>query len=139
MTSKQQSRKQLYVDRHVQGAIVRRAISYWAASLIVITISLVLFMTLANMQVSWLEHFTQLIRRIWPALLVMVVLLPLFIRDALQLTNRFCGPVKRILDSLNEYNRSGVFRPIQFREGDFWHPLAEALNRAMAKDSEPQQ
>lgn len=128
-------RKILYVDSDVQGAIITRVLIYWAACLLFLTLPIILVMTVAAPTVPWIQHLPTVVLRFWPMYSIMVVLLPFLIRDALTLSHRFCGPVARLLKSLNDYNETGVYDEMIFRDQDFWKPLATAINLSIAKSA----
>jgi hypothetical protein len=121
------------VDSDVQGAIVKRVLLYWSACMLFLTLPIILVMTVADPSVFWTDHIPTLISRFWPVYLIMLALLPFLIRDALVLSHRFCGPVIRVLKGLDEYTETGVYTEINFRDQDFWKPMANAINLAIAK------
>ena len=49
----------------------------------------------------------------------MLMLLPVFLRDTLKLSNRFAGPMYRLRTGLKGLTESQPIAPIQFRTGDF--------------------
>lgn len=126
-------RRTLYVDSDVQGAIITRVLMYWSACLLFLTLPIILVMTVAEPSVPWIHHLPSVVFRFWPMYLIMLVLLPFLIRDALTLSHRFCGPITRVLKSLNDYHETGVYEEMVFRDHDFWKPVAVAVNQAIAK------
>ena len=132
---KQKRRRILYVDSVVQGAIIKRVLIYWSACMLFLTLPIILAMTASDPSVLWIKHIPAVLTRFWPVYVIMVVLLPFLIRDALTLSHRFCGPVIRLLKGLNEYSETGVYNEIRFREQDFWKPMATAINVAIAQAS----
>ena len=129
-------RKKVLVDSNVQGSIVARVLCYWAACLLFMTLPIILMMSLASPGVIWFDHLPVIVARFWPVFLVMFILLPFLIRDALMMSNRFCGPVIRMMRALKRYNETGEYEEIQFRGADFWQPMADALNAAILKKQE---
>ena len=63
-----------------------------------------------------------------PLLLVMFILMPIFLRDTLQLSNRFAGPMYRLRTALGEVAGGGEGGKIKFRDGDFWLEVADDYN-----------
>jgi hypothetical protein len=59
---------------------------------------------------------------------VMFVLLPVFVRDTMKLSNRFAGPMFRLRTVLSEMAGGEKGRTIKFRTGDFWHQAANDFN-----------
>jgi hypothetical protein len=54
--------------------------------------------------------------------------------DTLKLTNRIVGPMCRVRASLRRINEGQEdWRPISFREGDFWREIADELNLVMQR------
>jgi hypothetical protein len=126
-------RRVLYVDSDVQGAIITRVLMYWSACLLFLTLPIILVMTVAAPSVPWIQHLPTVVLRFWPMYVIMIVLLPFLIRDALTLSHRFCGPITRVLKSLNDFNETGVYEDMIFRDQDFWKPVATAINLSIAK------
>ncbi len=63
--------------------------------------------------------------------LSLMLLLPLFVYDSFQLSNRFAGPVKRLRRVLRDLAEGKEISPITFRKGAYWQEMAEELNRAL--------
>lgn len=63
-----------------------------------------------------------------PLLLVMFILMPIFLRDTLQLSNRFAGPMYRLRTALGEVAGGDEGGKIKFRDGDFWLEVADDYN-----------
>jgi hypothetical protein len=68
----------------------------------------------------------------------MLLLLPLFLRDTLKLSNRFAGPMYRLRMALKSMVSEGTLKPIKFRDGDFWQEAAEDFNVVASKFDELQ-
>ena len=130
---KKTTRKNLYVDSVIQGAIIKRVLAYWFACLLFLTLPMVLTMTIMQPEVLFVDHIPTVLKRFWPVYLILALMLPFLVRDALSLSNRFCGPMTRLLGGIKQYNETGVYNDIKFRERDFWKPVATAINTAMQK------
>ena len=130
---KKTTRKNLYVDSAIQGAIIKRVLAYWFACLLFLTLPMVLTMTIMQPEILFVDHIPTVLKRFWPVYLILVLMLPFLVRDALSLSNRFCGPMTRLLGGIKQYNETGVYNDIKFRERDFWKPVATAINTAMQK------
>ncbi len=81
----------------------------------------------------WSETFALTWQRVVPFLLVSFALAPVFILDAMKLSNRFAGPIVRVRRTLAQIADGHAPTAIEFRQGDFWKSLAIDLNRAFAK------
>ena len=81
----------------------------------------------------WTETFALIWQRVVPFLLVSFALAPVFILDAVKLSNRFAGPIVRVRRALTQIADGQTPKTIEFRQGDFWKSLAIDLNRAFAK------
>ena len=130
---KKTTRKNLYVDSVIQGAIIKRVLAYWFACLLFLTLPMVLTMTIMQPEILFVDHIPTVMKRFWPVYLILALMLPFLVRDALSLGNRFCGPMTRLLGGIKQYNETGVYNDIKFRERDFWKPVATAINTAMQK------
>jgi len=80
----------------------------------------------------WALTLTMTWQRVVPFLLVSFALAPVFIWDAMKLSNRFVGPIVRVRKALSEISAGNAPRAIVFRRGDFWKSLAVDFNRALA-------
>ena len=65
-------------------------------------------------------------------LAVLMLLMPIFLRDTLKLSNRFAGPMFRLRTALKTMSSGQVPGPIKFREGDFWLEAADDFNTVRA-------
>ncbi len=124
-------RRLILVDRKVQWAIVRQSVMHWLGHTLVAAVYLAMLELLLGGLKPWSEHW----RTIWPLaaslLLSLLLLLPKFIYDSLQLSNRFVGPVTRLRRSLRELAEGRPLAPVKFRKGDYWQEMAGELNRAV--------
>jgi hypothetical protein len=126
-------RRRWFIDRPIQGALLARAIIYWAATL-VIQIVLLIFLT---MIISSPDDFYLNMARLWTYLRLLVIaaalVLPLVLRDLVRLSHRWVGPILRIRTALNALSRGESISPIRFREGDYWQELAGDFNIVAAE------
>lgn len=126
-------RKRLFVDPPVQGAIMRRAVLYWGACLLFVTLPLLIGRTLSRPERLFYEHLGDLWAVYWPVLTSVVLILPLILYDLARLTNRFAGPVVRLRRALTQMADGNPVEHVRFRTGDFWPELADEFNRAAAQ------
>ncbi len=133
-------RLQKYVDTEVQSSLLLRLCVHWSL-FIVANVFAMLFWAgfMETPWESWDATWSLTWQRVAPFALMSTVLAPVFIWDAVKLSNRFAGPVVRVRRVLAEYADGRDFKAVEFREGDFWKPLATDLNRAFTRKtaSEP--
>lgn len=125
-------RRKLFVDPAVQGAIVRRALVYWMACLLFITLPLLIARTLAEPQKLVFEHLDALLPLL-PVLLCSLAALPFVLYDLVRLTNRFAGPMLRLRRAMRQLAAGEAVAPIHFRDGDYWQELATHFNQIAAR------
>lgn len=123
-------RKAMIVEPDVQWGLARRMILHWCwflVAVVAVNVTLKVITSLngepvsALIQEALLEHV--------PMVATLIVLLPLFVRDTMKLSNRFAGPMFRLRTSLERLAAGEHVRPIKFRERDFWSSSAESFNR----------
>lgn len=132
-------RQRLYVDKGVQGALVRRVALYWVAAcwgIFCVLAGFPIGVTLAvgaqdGVTISSLLHQSWL--DFWPSLLASFIVLPVIISDLLRLSHRFVGPMIRLRNAMRDLSAGKPVRPISFREGDFWCEFADEFNRLAAR------
>jgi len=64
-----------------------------------------------------------------PLFVCVLVLAPLFVRDALRISNRLAGPMIRLRSSLRTLASGETCPPLVFRENDYWLESATEFNR----------
>ncbi len=126
-------RKKTFVDPKVQGALVRRLVLHWCAFIAVAGLVAFCLQVLSNPFRTMEEHAQQVWWTHGPFLLVMVFLLPVFILDTIKLSHRFAGPIYRLRNTIRSLAKGEEFRPLKFREIDFWQGLAEDFNVMVAR------
>ncbi len=122
-------RSRILVDPKVQWSIAGRVLAHWVLLLICLVSigALVRLMAATSSESFW--------DALWSALMsqraivgVMVVLLPVFIRDTMKLSNRFAGPMYRLRTVLADMAGGQPGHQIKFRTGDFWQDAASDFN-----------
>lgn len=127
-TKPPRQRTKLFVDRRLQGDIVRRILLHW--------LTFVLVGTVLAMTLRWLTHPTEPLGRqlrgmfaeFGPYLVALLALLPMFVLDTIKLTNRFAGPYVRFRRHIRALMANESPGPIRFRDGDFWRETEDDLN-----------
>ena len=132
MTEKKQAhqRKRLYVDTPVQGSLVRQLIIHWALACGLIVLYVFTMQAFSNgFELSFQENLSQVWDRYGVLGLVLLVLSPVFIYDAVRLSNRFAGPMVSFRSALHKLASGEDQEPISFRQNDFWKDLSRDLNQ----------
>lgn len=129
-------RKRILVDPEVQWAVVARIMLHWMVLLVcLITIGAMVYILAGTNGSSFGEAFWSAVKSQRAVAGVMFVLVPVFIRDTMKLSNRFAGPMFRIRTELKRMAAGETHRPIAFRQGDFWLEAAADFN-VVAKEIE---
>lgn len=122
-------RRKHYVDRKVQGALLRQTVFHW---LLVLSVTLFLVFLLQVLTGgpfrSWSYHVGQVWSRYAPFIVALVVIIPPVVYDSLRLSHRFVGPIYRLRSAMHELAGGGSAEPIHFRKHDFWQDLADDYN-----------
>ena len=126
-------RRKKFVDAKVQGALARRLVFHW-----LLFFAMASFMALAlQVLTDPLRPVAEHLRNAWlthgPFVVVMVFLLPAFLVDTIKLSHRFAGPIVALRRSMREIIQGGPPRKLNFRDGDFWHELADEYNAMLAR------
>ena len=132
-SDKKKMRKQLLVDPKVQGALVLRAVLYWAVCLITITLMILCWRIVTGPARLFYTHFDDMWFHFGPAVVASTLLLPLLIVDMLRLSNRFVGPLFRLRRAMRALARGEYVEPVEFRGGDFWQEIADEFNTLAAR------
>ncbi len=122
-------RNRLLVDPEVQYTIGSRILLHWClfmSGLVMFCASLAMFSETHHKPI--MESFAAGIKSQVPMMVVAALLLPVFLRDTLRLTNRFAGPMYRLRERLKSFSEGHKHVPIKFRPNDFWQPAAEEFN-----------
>ena len=127
-------RTRIIVDPKVQWSITGRVLIHWSLFLVcILSIStMVRVLAVVGEQPSAGVFQSALTSQI-PIFGVMLMLLPVFLRDTLKLSNRFAGPMYRLRTALSALSRSEKIGPIKFRTGDFWQEAATDFNTVLSQ------
>lgn len=124
-------RKKEYVDPEVQGALARRMIAQWALFLVAATTLAVVMQWMSNPFAPLLDTLAETWWTYGPLLMVLLCLAPVFIYDAIKLSNRFTGPVYRLKQVTRALADGETPTNVEFRGADFWKDLAGDFNRVI--------
>jgi nitrogen fixation/metabolism regulation signal transduction histidine kinase len=126
-------RRQKYIDSQVQGALARRIIFHWLVFVSVAAVAALLLQVLSDPFQPAGKHIENLWYTHGPFLLVLVFLLPVFVVDTIKISHRFAGPIFSLRRTMREVADGQPPRKLKFREGDFWHELAEDYNAMIGR------
>lgn len=117
------------IDYEVQSSLVARLCLHWVLFLAATAIAMFFWIRLFESPTDTLGATTS---RFWntfvPMLIVAIALLPVFVLDAVKLSNRFTGPIFRLRRTLSNLAQGQSCRPLEFRNNDFWKSLANDFN-----------
>lgn len=139
MNSSKSRRKRSLVDTEVQGSLLRKLAFHWSIFFVANTLALIIWIRMFEQpEQGWGATFLESLRRFLPFYVISLALIPAFIWDTLQLTNRFAGPIMRLRGALADAARGRAVKPLVFRGGDFWQEIAENFNLVVCqKDGKP--
>ena len=133
MAIQNRKRRQLFVDRRVQGALLLRATGYWLFCLLTVSLMVLCWGVLTGPRAPAAETLGRLLTTYAPALLASLILLPMVLVDCNRFSNRFVGPLLRFRRNLRQLADGEAVKPIQFRDHDYWTDLAESYNDLLAR------
>jgi hypothetical protein len=122
-------RTRILVDPAVQWSIARRILLHWTMLLVcLVSISVMVRLLMSASEQPFGEALAAALSAQVPLMFVMLILMPVFLRDTLKLSNRFAGPMYRLRTVLSQMSEGGEGYPIKFRMGDFWQSTAGDFN-----------
>jgi hypothetical protein len=122
-------RNRLLVDPAVQYSIGLRIVLHWflfICSLVMSSVA-IRIITLAG-DVPFSDALTIAVKAQIPVIVIAVLLIPVFLRDTLRLSNRFAGPMFRLRHAIENLKNGNENSPLVFRKNDFWQPVASDFN-----------
>jgi len=122
-------RKQNFVDKHVQGALLRRIFLHWLIFFVVVTMSVVMLQAMLGDPAQSLSArlSTEMGEFIFMGV-ILLALFPAFMLDTIRFSNRFVGPIARLRRHLRQLG-NGETERCQFRENDYWAEMAGEFNQ----------
>ena len=121
-------RRRLLVDQAVQGGIALRLTVYWLCSIVMAFVMMVVVQCVMDPLTPFFTQLSRAQATVFPVVASFLLLLPMVLRDLTQLTNRFAGPVFHLKRAMRELRDGKLRSALQFREGDYWHDLADEFN-----------
>lgn len=129
------TRKKLFIDPAVQGALLRRLLLHWVYAMLAGTMTLLLMQVFLNGVDKPLSfHLETLWSNYGMLFVIMTCLFPAFAYDSVRLSHRFAGPVYALRSALRTLAEGGSIQEVTFRRGDYWTELASDLNRLAARN-----
>ncbi len=126
-------RANLLICRDVQGALMGRTIVYWVYCLVAVSMMVFCWSLVQTRPTSGVGMLMELAWRYGPAIVASSLLLPIVVIDSMKLSHRIVGPLFRLHNAMRRLAAGDDVEPISFREGDFWHDLADDFNRVVAR------
>ena len=121
-------RKQNFVDKGVQGGLIRRIFFHWLVFFFVTTLAVLSLKTLlGEPSLSFSNRLSNEIGEMVYLGIIFIAIFPAFMLDTIRFSNRFVGPITRLRRHIRELS-DGQTEDVQFRDGDFWQCLAGEFN-----------
>jgi sensor histidine kinase YesM len=130
---KSKKRRRLFIDRPVQGGLIRRTVIYWILCMLVVTNMAICWLVVPKNPSSFGEFVAMTYDVIGPVLTTSVFVVPLIIFDCVRMSNRFAGPVYRLHREIKRIADGQEAAPIQLRKGDHWQEIADDFNRMLER------
>lgn len=127
------NRKKTFVDPQVQGALIRRLVIHWISFISVAAAFAFCLQLLSDPFRPVKEHVQQLWWTHGPFLVVLFFMLPIFVIDTIKLSHRFAGPIYRLRQTIRSLAHGEEYRPLKFRDFDFWQGLALDFNKMVTR------
>lgn len=125
-----QKRRQVFADRAIQLSLAWRLVGHWLLfTSVLVVLNTFLFAGSNIPQKSIGEAFYLAAWAQLPLIICVLALAPLFVRDALRISNRLAGPMVRLRSSLRTLASGETCPPLVFRENDYWLESATEFNR----------
>lgn len=122
-------RARKYVDRKVQGGILTRMAIHWGVFFFTIAFTYIVVQAIISPNgTSFLQRIQNSLTNFSLLGLLMLILTPAFLADAIRFSNRFAGPMVRLRRFLRELGQNGEVPPLKFRDDDFWPEIADEFN-----------
>jgi hypothetical protein len=120
-------RKHLFVDRDIQGALVRRVLFYWCSCLLFLTIPVVIAKTVVNPDLFFFQHLGEIWRQYWPVYVAAFLMLPFVAYDIVRVSHRFVGPLVRLRGEMKKMADGQITDRLVFRDCDYFQDLATSF------------
>jgi signal transduction histidine kinase len=125
-------RRQFIVNWTVQSGYAANLLVRWGALMAVVGCCTVLIQALACAALNTLETSLTLRTAIWAFIGTSLILTPVLVWDSIKMSHRFVGPIVRMKAVIRGISE-GKYQTIKLRESDYWHDIADELNRLQEK------
>lgn len=133
-------RKQVYVNRSIQGTVMKRFAVYWLGYHLTLWHSMLLYGYFRGLMLrsdpnggmGFWQYYGKFFEANHTVLLCCVAVCPLLLWDTLRVTHRIAGPIVRFKKALKQLSRGEYVGPIQLREHDLMDDLKDAFNEFLA-------
>ena len=137
MSDSNLKRSRILIDPQVQWSLALRVLLHWGMLVVcLLMVNTVITLLMMAGQRPLTGALGDAMRDQVPLLLVLLVLVPVFVRDTMKMSNRFAGPMYRIRTGLTALNRGEKTKPIKLRDRDFWQPVADDFNGVLKQVEE---
>jgi len=132
-------RRKAVVDARMQWMLATRVVMHFFLFICGGAVFGLIVQFLSDPFASPLEHLKTFGRHSAPMLVVLLCLIPVFIRDTLTLSNRIVGPICRLRDTVKRMGEGEDVPPLKFRKNDMWEDLPGLFNTMVTRlqDQEP--
>lgn len=117
----------------MQGAMVLRVLSYWLLVVLLLAGVSCAQVLLAGGEAPWPVLLNRCLQALGPSLIALLMILPLLLLDSLRFSHRFAGPMGRLRREVGRLADGQWQGALRFRKGDYWHTLADEINRVAAR------
>lgn len=125
-------RRQFVVNWTVQSGYAANVLVRWAALMAVVGCCTVLVQTFACAALNPMETSYTLRTSISSFVCISLILSPVLVWDSIKMSHRFVGPLVRMKNVIRGI-AEGKYQTIKLRETDYWHDIADELNRMQEK------
>lgn len=126
----QNERKKVWIDQFQTRLTIRIAL-YLVIYLVCLGNLLFIWKLLEEGPGNPFEQFLSIYIEYAPALIFLVVLLPVMAWDAIRFSHRLVGPLVRFRRTMQDIANGQPVRPIKLRDGDFLDDLRDDFNRML--------
>lgn len=131
-----EKRKRVYIDPQVQRALSLRLVIRWTLFIAIAMFVAICIQFLENPMLSLTEHAKQAWWIHGPFFLILIALIPVFVRNSIKLSNRFAGPIYRMRKTIRIIAEGKPAPRLKFRDDDYWQELAEEFNTMVQRLSQ---
>lgn len=126
-------RTRLFVDRKVQGVLLRQLVLHWISAGLVVFVFLFIMQILSTTErMSFGEHVVKMWSQYKVAFVAILTVMPVFVYDSIKLSHRFAGPMVSLRNAMSDLAEGKPIEGVFFRKKDYWHDICVDVN-AVAK------